>query len=334
MIRMSIRESQYKKILKDYELKRERSNKGLRQRQEEVYKKIPRIAEIDKLLASTGIEISKAILQNPEKSEELIHSLEQKNLDLMIEKAELLYINGYNKNYLEPSYECYSCKDTGYINNKPCHCFKQALIDIAYDQSNLKEILAVENFDNFNFDYFSTEIDPESNISPRENIKQIYSHCIRFIEQFDEQFDNLIFYGNPGLGKTFLCNCIAKDLLDRGKTVIYLTAFQLFQLFEQARFNKDENDEFTKDYLESIFTVDLLIIDDLGTEFNTSFTGSELFNCLNSRLLDKKHTIISTNLSPNDWQKQYSERIVSRIFGHYKALKLIGNDIRILKKYR
>ena len=172
------------------------------------------------------------------------------------------------------------------------------------------------------------------NISPKENIKQIYSHCIRFIEQFDDNFDNLIFYGNSGLGKTFLCNCIAKDLLDRGKTVIYLTAFQLFQLFEQVRFNKDDEENSSRNYLDTIFTVDLLIIDDLGTEFSTSLTGSELFNCLNSRLLDKKHTIISTNLSPNDWQKQYSERIVSRIFGHYKALKLIGEDIRIQKKYK
>ncbi|HOA79715.1 MAG TPA: ATP-binding protein, partial [Defluviitaleaceae bacterium] len=259
---MGIKESQYKKILKDYELKRERSNKELRLRQEEIYAKIPRIAEIDNILASTGIEISKAILQNPEKSEELIHSLEQKNLDLIIEKAELLYINGYNKNYLEPTYHCYSCKDTGYISNSPCHCFKQALIDIAYDQSNLKEILAIENFDNFNFDYFSDKLDSTMNISPKENIKQIYSHCIRFIEQFDDNFDNLIFYGNSGLGKTFLCNCIAKDLLDRGKTVIYLTAFQLFQLFEQVRFNKDDEENSSRNYLDTIFTVDLLIIDD------------------------------------------------------------------------
>lgn len=330
---MNRKENQLKKIFKTYESKREHSSRQLRLRQKEIYSKIPRIAEIDKFLASTGINISKAILQNPEKSEELLYSLEQKNMDLVIEKAELLYINGYNKNYLEPSYDCYNCKDTGYINNSPCHCLKQALINMAYDQSNLKDILSIENFDNFNFDYFSDEIDPSMNISPKKNIKQIYSHCIRFIEQFDEQFNNLIFYGDPGLGKTFLCNCIAKDLLDRGKTVIYLTAFQLFKLFEQIRFHKNEDTINSKAYLDAIFTVDLLIIDDLGTEFSTALTGSELFNCLNGRLLDKKHTIISTNLSPNDWQSQYSERIVSRIFGNYKALKLIGNDIRLVKKY-
>ncbi|NLK22146.1 MAG: ATP-binding protein [Epulopiscium sp.] len=330
---MTIKENQYKNILRNYEIKRDNSLKQLKLRQEEIYNKIPRIFQIDKVLASTGIEISKTILQNPEKAEELLKSLEQKNLDLIIEKAELLHTNGYNKNYLKPFYECSSCKDTGYIDTIPCSCLKQTLINMAYDQSNLKDILSIENFDTFNFEYYPREIDPKTGISPQENIRQIFSHCIRFVEQFDEQFNNIIFYGDPGLGKTFLCNCIAKDLLDRGKTVIYLTAFQLFKLFEQARFNKDKETEDSKAYLDSIFTVDLLIIDDLGTEFSTALTGAELFNCLNVRLLDKKHTIISTNLSPNNWQNQYSERIVSRVFGNYKALKLIGKDIRIVKKY-
>ncbi|WP_058486518.1 ATP-binding protein [Defluviitalea phaphyphila] len=330
---MTIREKQYKKILREYELKRDAANRALKARQEEVYKKIPRIAQIDELLAKTGVEISKMILKDPLKANELIKSLEQKNMDLLIEKAELLYVNGYDKNYLDPIYSCPRCKDTGYIDNSPCSCLKQALINVAYDQSNLKDILSVENFDNFNFDYYSDKVDPKFNISPKENIKQIYSHCIRFVKEFDKKFSNIIFYGDPGLGKTFLCNCIAKDLLDQGKTVLYLTAFQLFKLFEQERFRKEEETEDSKAYLDAIFTVDLLIIDDLGTEFSTSLTGAELFNCLNSRLLDKKHTIISTNLSPNDWQNQYSERIVSRIFGNYKAFRLIGEDIRIIKKY-
>ena len=191
---MTVKESQYKKILRDYEVKRDLANRRLKARQEEVYAKIPRIAEIDKILSSTGIEVSRLILQHPEKADELIKSLEQRNLDLVIEKAELLYINGYDKDYLEPSYNCNDCKDTGYIDHSPCHCFKQALIDVAYDQSNLKDILSVENFDNFNFDYYSDEIHPQANISPKENIKQIYSHCIRFVNEFDETFSNLIFY--------------------------------------------------------------------------------------------------------------------------------------------
>lgn len=330
---MTVKEKQYKKILRDYEMKRDAAARQLMNRQKEVYARIPRIAEIDQILSGTGIEITKTILQYPEKSDELIRSLEQKNMDLVIEKAELLYINGYEKNYLEPSHACYDCKDTGYIDNSPCHCFKQALINMAYDQSNLKDILLVENFDHFHFDYYSDQVDPITNISPKENIKQIYSHCIHFVNEFNEEFNNIIFYGDPGLGKTFLCNCIAKDLLDRGKTVLYLTAFQLFKLFEKERFRKEEETEDMKAYLDAVFTVDLLIIDDLGTEFSTALTGAELFNCLNARILDRKHTIISTNLSPNDWQNQYSERIVSRIFGNYKALKLIGKDIRIVKKY-
>jgi DNA replication protein DnaC len=331
---MTIKEQQYKKILREYEIKQDRSQRQLNSKQQEVYKQIPRIADIDRDLAQIGIKISRAILKNPENAQDLLESLEQKHMDLVIEKAELLYVNGYGKNYLEPSFECRQCKDTGYIGNIQCNCFKQQLIDVAYYQSGLKDILQIENFDHFDFTYYSNEIAPDMNISPRENMKRIYRHCIRFINEFDTTFSNLIFYGKSGLGKTFLCNCIAKDLLDQGKTILYLTAFQLFKIFENARFHNGENEEKDKTYLDMIFTADLLIIDDLGTEFSTALTGAELFNCLNARLLEKKSTIISTNLSPSEWQTQYSHRIVSRVFGNYNALKLVGDDIRIQKKYK
>ncbi|NLL71146.1 MAG: ATP-binding protein [Epulopiscium sp.] len=330
---MSIRASQYKQLLREYDQKRTLAQHLLRQKQKEIYSKIPEILQIDQALSSTGIEISKAILQSPNKVTELIESLEKKNLNLIIRKAELLHTHGYPKNYLEISYECEKCQDTGYIESTPCSCLKQRLIELAYTQSNLRNILEIENFEHFDFQFYSTDVDPEMKISPRENMKRIYNICVRFVTTFDEEFSNLIFYGNPGLGKTFLCNCIAKDLLDQGKTVLYLTAFQLFKIFEDHKFRPDEHTEEDQSYLDAIFDVDLLIIDDLGTEFSTALTGAELFNCLNSRLLDKKSTIISTNLSPGDWQNQYSSRIVSRVFGHYKALKFFGEDIRLKKKY-
>ena len=330
---MSIRAIQYKKLLREYDQKRTLAQHELEQKQKEVYTKIPEVLKIDQTLSSTGIQISKAILHSPQQAKKLIKGFEKKNLDLTIRKAELLHTHGYPKDYLEPSYECMECKDTGYIGSTPCSCFKQRLIELAYTQSNLRDILAVENFDSFNFNYYSTEVNTEIGISPQENIKRIYNLCVRFVTQFDKLFSNLIFYGPTGLGKTFLCNCIAKDLLDQGKTVLYLTAFQLFKIFEDHKFRPEENTEEGQSYLDAIFTVDLLIIDDLGTEFSTALTGSELFNCLNSRLLDQKSTIISTNLSPSDWENQYSSRIVSRLFGHYQTLKFFGEDIRLKKKY-
>ncbi|NMA85204.1 MAG: ATP-binding protein [Epulopiscium sp.] len=331
---MSIGTTQFKQLLREYDRKRTAAQYELHQKQEEVYRKIPEIAKIDQQLATIGIEISKSILVSPQEIDKLVQQLEQKNLDLTIRKAELLHIHGYPKDYLKLHFECTLCKDTGYIESVPCSCLKQNMVNLAYEQSNLRDILKIENFDYFDFNFYSDQVDPETKMSPRENMKRVYNICIRFVTQFDDNFSNLIFYGNPGLGKTFLCNCIAKDLLDQGKTVLYLTAFQLFKIFEVHRFRPEEHTEEEQSYLNMIFDVDLLIIDDLGTEFSTALTGAELFNCLNSRLLDKRSTIISTNLSPNDWQNQYSTRIVSRVFGHYQALKFFGEDIRLKKKYR
>jgi len=159
-------------------------------------------------------------------------------------------------------------------------------------------------------------------------MKSVHQICLDFVDTFDTAFNNLILYGHSGLGKTFLCNAIAKEILDSGHTVIYLSAFQLFRLFENYRFHKDE-EIVTNDDIENIFQCDLLIIDDLGTEFLNALTRSELFNCLNTRLLNEKPTVISTNLAPNEWGDNYSERITSRIFGYYSQLMFIGSDIRL-----
>lgn len=325
--------SVYKEILKQYDKIQMESQRLLNQKQEKIYKLIPRIKKIDELLGQTGLTITRAIIANPSHSNVLIQELEIQNNALKDEKAQLLEQNGYSKDYLTLSYICQECKDTGYIDNKMCKCMQQKLIEKAYLQSNLKDVLLYENFDNFDIRYYSEEVDAKEGISAKENIMKIMKTCMQFSRDFEQDYKNLILYGNPGLGKTFLCNCIAKELLDRGKTVLYVTAFQLFKLIEEERFNKDSNEEINE-YLDTLLTVDLLIIDDLGTEFSTVITSSELYNIINSRLLNKKSTIISTNLPPSNWVDIYSDRVVSRIQGNYIVLKFFGEDIRIKKKYK
>ena len=161
----------------------------------------------------------------------------------------------------------------------------------------------------------------------------VYDICVGFIEKFDFEKRNLLFYGSAGLGKTFLCNCIAKELLDKGYTVLYLTAPQLFKLFDEARFHREDLGDDSKDILETLRSTDLLIIDDLGTESSNAPSISEFFDVLNARYLNQLSTIISTNLAPNEWSNYYSDRIISRIFGNYTTLKFYGQDIRLLKKY-
>ncbi|MGN0291664.1 MAG: ATP-binding protein, partial [Lachnospiraceae bacterium] len=222
------------------------------------------------------------------------------------------------------------CQDTGYIGQERCHCFKQAAIDLVYTQSNLKSILEKENFSTFSFSYYSKEqTNPATNLSALETAEIAVAECKRFIADFDKEFSNLFLYGDTGVGKTFLSNCVAKELLDNGHSVIYFTSFELFHIFEKNVFERDRD---MKESYQNIFDCDLLIIDDLGTELSNSFTVSQLFLCLNERILRKKSTIISTNLGLNQLADIYSERTFSRISSNYTMIKLFGDDIRIKKK--
>ena len=246
------------------------------------------------------------------------------------QKTKLLVSAGFSPDYLEPIYDCADCKDTGYIGNHKCHCFQKAIIDLLYTQSNLQNILAKENFNTFSFTYYSeNHIDPVTGRSSLETMKNAHLIAHEFVETFTDDFRNLFLYGDTGVGKTFLSNCIAKELIDRAFSVIYLTSYEFFDTLAKSKFEKDDAAE---TMCEHIFDCDLLIIDDLGTELTNSFTVSQLFLCLNERILRRKSTIISTNLSLESLVDIYSERTFSRITSNYTMLKLTGDDIRIKKK--
>ncbi|MEG0013901.1 MAG: ATP-binding protein [Cellulosilyticaceae bacterium] len=328
---MTSKEHQYKLLIRQYDTKRTHAMQDKKTRDLEVYAKIPSIAKIDASLNRNGIALIRSML-HPAQSKD-VDSFRQDSNELLRTKKMLLVENGYSENYLDVHYDCNACEDTGFIKNKPCKCFNQNLINLAYEQSNLKNILSFENFNNFNFDFYTPEKDPQIGRSPRKNMENIYQASVGFVEKFELEKGNLLFYGPTGLGKTFLCNCIAKELLDSGYNVLYLTAVELFKLFDESRFHRDDMLLESKNILDTLNTVDLLIIDDLGTEFGTSFTAPDIFGVLNNRYLTQKSTIISTNLDPNEWKDLYSERVASRIFGNYTAYKFFGTDVRLLKKY-
>jgi DNA replication protein DnaC len=324
-----MRESTLRDILVSYERKRDKAESELEYRIKDVYSQIPEIKSIDDEVSKIGLELAKLVLLNPQDKDSIIAQSKDKMHELKLKKEELL--NRYNvpNGYLDLQHSCNVCKDKGFLQNgHKCNCLKQEIINEAYKMSNLSRMLENQNFNNINTNIFSDEIFEDSNISPRQNFLQIVSTCESFVFNFDRDNDeNLLFYGDTGLGKTFMCNCIAKSLLDRGHLVIYQTAFKMFEIIEDYKFKNSEN-HISKDNYDNLFDCDLLIIDDLGTELTNSFTNSELFNILNTRLLTGKKTIISTNLSPMQLGSNYAQRIFSRIFDRFKMVKFIGNDLR------
>lgn len=328
---MQLKNFQYNKILREYDKRQLENRHELEKRIKHIYSILPEMKEIDDQIVSNSIQSAKLSLMGDDYS---LNSLADRNMDLSMRKIEILTENGYPSNYLMPTYQCEDCKDTGYINNEKCHCFKQAIVDLLYSQSNIKEIMQQENFSTFRYDlYTDSYIEETTNLTPLANIKKVVASCKEYIDNFDTNYSNLLLYGNAGVGKTFLANCIAKELLDRSHTVIYLTAFQLFDILEKNKFNRDQEKEEANEQFEYILDCDLLIIDDLGTELNNSFVTSQLYLCINERHLRKKSTIISTNLSWDNLNTNYSERIFSRIASNYRLLKIVGDDIRIKKAF-
>lgn len=312
-------------ILRDYEITRDRSKDLRDKRLNEVYEKIPKIEKIDEELQKTGINISKALIMGVDDPEKTIESFKVAINKLKQDRAFLLTENNIPMEYLDQHYMCTSCKDTGFVpSGHKCKCFKQKLISRAYNMSNLSNILEKENFKNFDMTLFSDEIFEGQDISPKQNMMEILNISEGFTFNFEEnKEENLLFYGDTGLGKTFLTNCIAKALLDRGKIVIYQTAFKLLEILGDLRFRNSNKDKY-----DLLFEADLLIIDDLGTEMTNTFTNSELFNIINSRLLSNKKTIISTNLSPKEMMDRYDDRIFSRLFSMFTVLHFYGKDLR------
>ena len=291
-----------------------------------VYEKLPKIQEIDNAMASLALSLAKQALQSDTSGLTLLKSQMD---NLIADKELLLQANGYPIDYLKLHHHCTHCEDTGFIGTQRCDCLRKLVVDKLYERSNLKDVLEKENFDNFDIRYFSDTPDPKTGMSPRDNIQIIYKEALQFVDNFSVSHTNLLFYGDPGLGKTFLCHCIAKDILDKNLPVVYTTSSRLTKTIESARFDKSP---LHSDIMDMYYNSPLLIIDDLGTEFSTIVTQSEIFNILNTRLFERKSTIISTNLSFKDMEAMYSSRLVSRLIGEYKYFRFVGQDIRIQKK--
>jgi len=327
---MALTNSQHDAIMRMYNLIQIKNKHLLDERTLEVYKVCPKIKEVEDEIINLSITNAPLIIQLGNSA---LDQYKTKLNELISRRILLLSDLGYSYDYLDEIFDCPLCKDTGIVNGEQCSCFKKKVIDVFYLQSNLKNILTKENFDNFSFEWYSKDsVDCTTGLTPFNNMQKVLTICKDFIKNFDSSFNNLLFFGDTGVGKTFLSNCIACELLRSSHSVIYLTAIELFDIFAEHDFSHNKFNNIGETMSTYIIDCDLLIIDDLGTELSNSFTNSKLFYCVNERILKQKSTIISTNLAIRDLASNYSERIFSRISSSYTMLKLHGSDIRVEKR--
>lgn len=325
---MALKNSQYYAIMRKYEQIRLKNHDLQEARYKEVCTKVPEFKRLDESISILSVQYGKKLLNGDSTA---LSSLKEELKVLRRKKTDLLVSAGFPPDYLEPVYDCPDCKDTGYIGNQKCHCFKKAIIQLLYDQSNIKEFPTEASFEHFRLDFYPSSLyDKTTGRSARAMMEDTLRICHRFIDTFGKDFQNLFFYGSVGVGKTYLSTCIAREIMEREYSVVYFSAPQLFNTLARTKF--DKNDVDSKNMAEYIYNCDLLIIDDLGSEYTNAFITAQFFTCINERLIHRKSTIISTNLSLESIADLYTERSFSRITSNYALLKIIGDDIRIRKK--
>ena len=326
---MALSNSQYDAIMREYGRQQIENHHKLEERRKEIYARLPVVKQLEAEIAERCVACAKKLLEG---DKGVLDRLKEDLRDLREQKALIIRAAGYPDDYLELHYRCPDCRDTGLVDGRKCHCFLQAQMKLLHAQSNLEDVLERENFKALSYEYYDdTEILPQLGITNAAYMRRVVAGGKEFVRDFDKKHDNLLFTGSTGVGKTFLTNCIARELMDDFHSVIYLTASDLFDVFSRNKFDYD-NAEDMKDMYRFILDCDLLIIDDLGTELNNSFTSSQLFYCINERMNMSRSTIISTNLTLARLRDSYTDRVTSRIMSGYRIIPLYGGDIRLLKK--
>lgn len=317
----------FDKIRADYDALRRENERILYERRQEAYAMAPGLEEVEDNIRNLGFEAAKATLLSGDGAVKKAAVEELKTYEAMARA--MLAEAGLPVDYLNPIYTCEKCKDKGYLEDgSRCSCMKQRITAYLHRSSHIERQIEKNNFGNFRLDIYSDMPFADEGISPRQNMEEILTVAENFVATFDEANDmNLLLYGPTGLGKTFLSHAVAAELMAAGKSVVYETAFGMVRIFEEKTFNRDAGDEIKMAY-DSLFTADLLIIDDLGAELNNSFTNSQLFNIVNSRMIDGKKMIINTNLTPNELSAVYGDRIFSRIFHKFVPMAFFGKDLR------
>ncbi len=294
-----------------------------RQRLAEVYKKLPRLKEIDVCFPSIGSEIVKTVATDltEEERTKKIEKLRLESERLEAERADCLKSGGYSADYTSPHYTCKKCNDTGYNGVKMCECMRRECILCGYESSGLGVLLEKQSFDNFSLDFYDGDA--------RKTMEYNVATLKKYVSCFDKNSPSLMFMGNTGLGKTHLSTAVAGGVIDRGFDVQYVTAQNLIASFSRERFGHSYGDTYGEAETARFFSCELLVVDDFGTEECNQFSVSVFYNLINSRINLGKPIIINTNLSEREIRMRYADRITSRLFGEFLLFVFPGKDIRM-----
>ncbi|MBE6551112.1 MAG: ATP-binding protein [Ruminococcaceae bacterium] len=325
---MSYSKKTISKVMDEFRQKPIKARELATLRRTEIQNRFPDIKAIDDKLSESGFRIYEIISSGAPDAKERLSELEAENQSLQAEKNRLLMSYGYPPYYTSVKYECEKCHDEGYVGINMCSCLRSALNTESFMESGLGLLAEHQNFDNFDLTVYKNAPSGQFSSSPYDAMKLNYDLCRSYGENFSLSSPSMLFIGGVGLGKTHLSTSIGKAVIDKGFYVIYESAPNILLNFEKERFSKSSEEDDTEKYYEC----DLLIIDDLGTEFSNRISISNVYNIINTRLIESRPTIISTNLSYTQLEKQYERRIISRLFGEFKVLLFEGTDYRRLKK--
>lgn len=290
---------------------------------EDFYSRCPQARGIKEQMAANSAEAVKAILRGGDVRGQL-EKLWENARELSGQYDALLDQNGYTRRDITPQYHCARCKDTGIDDGRLCSCFKELQRKLAYEKLSASVPLGQCRFETFSLEYY------KGDSRAYKQMENILRACKGYAEKFRANSPSLLFKGGTGLGKTHLSLAIAGEVLEKGFGVVYGSAQSFALNLERERFDRREDDE--EDTHSQLLSCDLLILDDLGTEFPSSYTAAALYDVLNCRMLASKPTIISTNLTMAELEKRYGERFASRIAGYYGMLEFLGSDVRIEKR--
>ena len=293
-------------------------------RQEKIYSRIPEIERIDTRLRTQMAELVGLTLRGGAELNAAIKALEDESLALQAKKAELLVERGYEMDYLDDIFSCKTCRDTGYFGGKMCSCLKAM-----YNAEVTRELGTLLKNSDECFEKFDLSLYGDA----RESMEIVYNTCREYANSFSERSMNLMFQGGTGLGKTFLSACIARVVAGNGHSVCYDTASSALEAFETKKFSRDaQTAENAAVKVERMLDCELMILDDLGTEMPTPMSVSALYTLINTRLVNGRKTVISTNLTDAELSKRYNPQICSRLEGEFTKLPFFGSDIRLTKK--